>query len=147
MKSEIQWSESRSVLSDSLGPHGLYSPWNSPARILEWVSLVRLQEIFPTQGLSPTLQAEFLPAEPQGSPRVLEWVAYPFSRGSSRSRNQNGVSCIAGRFFTNWAIREAQGNIESIQICRELVSNLPKRISAKRIWTNLEITTHGTRSC
>ena len=36
---------------------------------------------------------------------ILEWVAYPFSRGSSWPRNQNGVSCIAGRFFTNWAIR------------------------------------------
>ena len=37
----------------------------------------------------------------------MEWVAYPFSRESSCPRNQTGVSCIAGRFFTNWAIREA----------------------------------------
>ena len=36
-----------------------------------------------------------------------EWVACPFSRGSSRPRNQTGVSCIAGRFFTSWATREA----------------------------------------
>ena len=34
----------------------------------------------------------------------LNW-AYPFSRGSSRPRNQTGVSCIASRFFTNWAMR------------------------------------------
>ena len=33
--------------------------------------------------------------------RILEWVAYSFSRGSSRPRNQTGVSCIAGGFFTN----------------------------------------------
>ena len=33
--------------------------------------------------------------------RILEWVAFPFSRGSSQPRNQTGVSCIAGRFFTN----------------------------------------------
>ena len=33
--------------------------------------------------------------------RILEWVACPFSRGSSQSRNQNRVSCIAGRFFTS----------------------------------------------
>ena len=39
--------------------------------------------------------------------RTLEWVAYHFSRGSSWPRIQTGVSCIAGRFFTNWAIREA----------------------------------------
>ena len=37
----------------------------------------------------------------KGSPRILEWVAYPFSRGSSQPRNQTGVSCIAGGFFTN----------------------------------------------
>ena len=39
--------------------------------------------------------------------RILEWVAFPFSRGSSWPRNRTGVSCIAGRFFANWAIREA----------------------------------------
>ena len=39
--------------------------------------------------------------------RILEWVAYPFSRASSQPRDQNRISCIAGRFFTNWAIREA----------------------------------------
>ena len=37
--------------------------------------------------------------------RILEWVAYPFSRGSSQLRNWTGVSYIAGGFFTNWAIR------------------------------------------
>ena len=43
--------------------------------------------------------------------RILEWVAFPFSRGSSWPRNRTGVSCIAGRFFTNWAIREAWGSL------------------------------------
>ena len=37
----------------------------------------------------------------KGSPRILEWVAYAFSSGSSRPTNRTGVSCIAGRFFTN----------------------------------------------
>ena len=32
--------------------------------------------------------------------KMLEWVAIPFSRGSSRSRDQTLVSCIVGRFFT-----------------------------------------------
>ena len=31
--------------------------------------------------------------------RILEWVAYPFSRGSSQPRNRTGVSCIAGGFL------------------------------------------------
>ena len=39
--------------------------------------------------------------------RILEWVAFPFSRESSQPRDQTQVSCIAGGFFTNWAIREA----------------------------------------
>ena len=38
--------------------------------------------------------------------RILEWVAYLFSNGSSWPRNWTRVSCIAGRFFTTWAIRE-----------------------------------------
>ena len=41
--------------------------------------------------------------------RILEWVAYPFSSRSSWTRNRTRVSCITGRFFTNWAIREAMG--------------------------------------
>ena len=40
--------------------------------------------------------------------RILEWVAVPFSRGSSQPRDQTQVSHIAGRFFTSWATREAQ---------------------------------------
>ena len=39
--------------------------------------------------------------------RILEWVAIPFSRGSSQPRDQTQVSCIAGGSFTSWAIREA----------------------------------------
>ena len=35
------------------------------------------------------------------SPRTLEWVAFPFSSGSSEPRNRTGVSCIAGGFFTS----------------------------------------------
>ena len=40
--------------------------------------------------------------------RILEWVASPFSRGSSQPRDRTQVSCIAGRFFTSWSTREAQ---------------------------------------
>ena len=40
--------------------------------------------------------------------RKLEWVAMPSSRGSFQARDQTQVSCIAGRFFTIWATREAQ---------------------------------------
>ena len=42
--------------------------------------------------------------------RVLQWVAMPFSRGFSRPRDWTHVCCIAGRFFTIWATREAQND-------------------------------------
>ena len=38
--------------------------------------------------------------------KILEWVAFPFSRGSFQSRVQTQVSCIAGGFFTSWATQE-----------------------------------------
>ena len=74
-------------------------------------SLSLLQGIFPTQGSSPGLlycRQILYQLSHKGSPRILEWVACPFSSQSSWRRNCTGVSCIAGGFFTNWAIREAR---------------------------------------
>ena len=45
--------------------------------------------------------------------RILEWVAVPFSRGSSQPRDRTQVSHIEGGFFTSWATREAQDNLEN----------------------------------
>ena len=92
------WSESHSVMSGFLRPHGLYSPWNFPGQNPEVGSLSLLQGIFPTQGLNPDLlycRQICYQLSPKGSPGILEWVIYPFSRGSSRPRNQTRVSCIA----------------------------------------------------
>ena len=44
--------------------------------------------------------------------RILEWVAFPFYRGSSQPRDQTQVSCMAGGLFTSWAKREAQIAVE-----------------------------------
>ena len=104
-----------SVVSDSLRPPGLYPSrllcsWNSPGKNTGVVCHALLQGIFPTQGLNPGLPhcREILyRLSHQGSPRIPEWMAYRFSRGSSRPRNWTGVSCIAGRFFTSWATRKA----------------------------------------
>ena len=52
---EVKWSESLSVMSDSLLSHVLYSPWNSPAQTTGVGSLFLLQGIFPTQGSNPGL--------------------------------------------------------------------------------------------
>ena len=45
--------------------------------------------------------------------RILEWVAIPFSRGSSWPRDRTQVSCIAGRPFNLWAIHTANLGILS----------------------------------
>ena len=69
-----------------------------------------LQGIFPTLGSNPDLlhcRQILYSLSHQGSPRIQEWVAYPFSRGSSWPRNRTGVSHFAGGFFTSWATREA----------------------------------------
>ena len=103
-------SESHSVVSDSFRPPGLYSSWNSLGQNTEVGSLSLLQRIFPSQGLNPDLPLcrwILYQLSHKGSPRMPEWIAYPFSSRSSWPRNWAGVSCIAGRFFTNWAIREA----------------------------------------
>ena len=103
-QSQKSESESCSVMSDSLRPHGLYSSWNSPGRNTGVGSLSLLQEIFPTQGSNPGLphcRWILYQLSHMGSPRILEWVSYPFSRGSSQPRNRTGVSCIAGGFFAN----------------------------------------------
>ena len=100
-------SESCSVVLDSLWPHGLYSPWDSPGRNTGVDNLSLLQGIFPTKGSNPGLphcRQILYQLSHKGSPRILEWVAYLFSSGSSRPRNQTQVSCIASGFFTNWAM-------------------------------------------
>ena len=88
-----------------------YSLWNSLGQNTGVGSLSLLQAIFPTQGSNPGLphcEWIFYQLSYKGSPRILEWVAYPFFRGSSQPRNWTRVSCIAGGFFTNWATSEAQ---------------------------------------
>ena len=81
-----------SVVSDSLQPHGLeparlLCPWEySPGKNTRVGCHALLQGIFPTQGSNPGLpycRQILYHLSHQGSSRILEWVAYPFSRGSS----------------------------------------------------------------
>ena len=104
------WGPKESDMTERLNWTGLYSPRNSPGQNTGTDSCSLLQGIFPTQGLNPGLphcRWILYQLSHKGSPRILEWVAYPFSSGSSQPRNQTGVSCIAGGFFTCWAMREA----------------------------------------
>ena len=106
----VKETESRSVVSDSLWHPGLYGPWTSPGQNTGVGSLSLLQGIFPTQGSDQGFlhSRQILnQLSHQGSPRILEWVAYSLSSGSFLPKNWTRVSYIAGKFFTNWAIREA----------------------------------------
>ena len=89
-------SESHSVMSDSA------TPWT--------IESMPFPGDLPTQGSNPGLphcRWILYQLSHKGSPRILEWVACPFSSRFSQYRNWTGVCCIAGGFFTNWAIREA----------------------------------------
>ena len=80
------------------------------ARILDWVAFPFSRGSSQPRDRTPGLlccRRILYQLSHKGSPRILEWVAYPFSSGSSQPRNRTQVSCIAGGFFTNWAIRKA----------------------------------------
>ena len=66
--------------------------WNE----MKWKSLSHVW-LFVTPWLHAILQA-----------RILEWVAFPFSKGSSQPRDWTRVSLIADGFLTSWATMEAQ---------------------------------------
>ena len=91
-------SESRSVLSDSLRPHGPYSPWNSPVEFHYGVGSLSILRGFSNPGIeatSPTLQADSLPVEPPGKPKntgvgslsLLQWM-FP-----TQESNQGVLHC------------------------------------------------------
>ena len=115
-------------MSNSLQPHGLYSPWNYPGQKTGVGSLSLLQGSNP--GL-PNCRRILYQLSHQGSPRILVWLAYPFSSGSSQPRNRTGASFTAGRFFTNWAISEAYPG-ESSVITGVLTSNRGRPQSQRR---------------
>ena len=98
-ENNISESESRSVVSNPLAPHGLYSPWNSSGQNTGVGSLSLFQGIIPTQGSNPGfLHYSWIHYQQshKRSSRILEWLAYPFSSRSSGPRNWTRVSCIAG---------------------------------------------------
>ena len=97
-----------SVVSNSLWPYGQVPLSMEFSRQEYWSGLP-----FPAPGYLPNLsllhcRQILYCLSHQQSPRILEWIAYPFSRGTSRPRNWTKVSCIAGRFFTSCATQEAQ---------------------------------------
>ena len=122
VKKERKWKWSHSVVSDSLrGGFSRQEYWSG----LPFLSPGDL----PDPGIEPrstSLQVDSLPSESPGKSRTLEWVAHPFSRGSSWPR----VSCIVGGFFTSWA-REAQALLKQY--------NLLLSQKLKSVFTDLDL--------
>ena len=77
--------------------------WAVQALYIFWIVNVKVAQPCPTlcnpmdYSVHENLQA-----------RILEWIAFPSSKGSSQPRDWTQVSCIAGSFFISWATREAQ---------------------------------------
>ena len=95
------------ILCDSMD----CSPWNSSGQNTGVGTCSLLQGIFPTQESNPGLphcRQVVYQLSCKGSPKILEWVAYPFSSRSSQPRRWTGISCITGRFLNDWAIRNAK---------------------------------------
>ena len=90
--------------SPALQADSLLSEPPGKLKNMEVGSLSLLQGVFPTQesnqGLLHCRQILYHLSH-QGSPRILEWVACTFSRGSSQPRDQTQISHIVGGFFTN----------------------------------------------
>ena len=90
-------------------PPGSSVSGNSPGKNIGVGCHALLQGIFTIQGSNPGpshCRQILYGLSHRGSPRILEWVTHPFSRGSSQPRNRTRVSCTAGRFLTSWATRE-----------------------------------------
>ena len=84
-------------MSNSLRPHGMWParllcPWDSPGRDTRVGCHALPQGIFPTQGSNPGLphcRQILYHLSRQENPRILEWIAHPSSRGTSRPRDLN----------------------------------------------------------
>ena len=96
------------VMSDSLRhpglqPSRLLCPWDSVDKNTGVGCHALLQGIFPTQESKPSLpycRQIVYHLSHRGNPRILKWVVYPFSRGTSWPGNWTRVSCIVGGVFT-----------------------------------------------
>ena len=109
--------ESHSVVSSSLWPHGLYSPWNSPGQNTGVGSLSLLQWIFPTQESNRGLQLSGKPINQLYFTKIKQsatflgvklweslWASLCFSLFISKNSHDNTSTCFMGMF---WGLTES----------------------------------------
>ena len=109
---KMKVAQSCPTLCDPVGY--IYSPWNSPGHNTGVGSLSLLQGIFPTQGSNPgVLHCRWIlyQLSHKGSLRILEWVAYPLSRGShSQTRRQTNKEIMGPLVLKGGDERRARGS-------------------------------------
>ena len=121
----MKWSESNSVMSDSLWPHGLYSPWNSPGQNTGMGSFSLLQGIFSTQGSIPGLlhcRQSLYQLSYQGSPEGHSVVSDSLRlHGLYSSWNSPGQNTGMGSFSLLPGIFPTQGSNPGLPHCRQVL--------------------------
>ena len=104
----VLWLVTQSCLTLCMdcSPRGSSVHGDSPGKNTGVACHALLQGIIPNPGVSCIEGGFFYHLSHQGSPRILQWVAYPFSRETSQPSSWTGVSCPAG-FFTSWTTWKA----------------------------------------
>ena len=111
-------SESRSVVSDSLWPHGLYSPWNSPGQDTGVGSLSLLQGIFPTQ---------------ESNQGLLHCRRIPYQlshQGSTITVRRKNIYWVSESFLGGWCV----GDVTCRRVCIDLLSRAVWMCGKISIW-------------
>ena len=119
----------------------LYSPWNSPGQNTEVGNLSLLQQIFPTPKLNPGLpqcRQILYQLSHKGSPRILEWVTYPFSSRDSQPPESN-----PGLLYCRWIFHQLSYQQSLLLVC-------PNPLWRRRQWKPTPVflpgKSHGRRS-
>ena len=107
----VKWSESHSVMSNSLRPNGLYSPWNSPGQTTGVGSLSILQGIFPTQGSNP------------GLPHCM-WILYQLSH---KGRPFKPLQSLGMPLLAFYLVQGPETSIMILKYIFKLPDSLPIR--------------------
>ena len=142
-------------MSDSLQPHGLYSPWNSLGQNTGVNSLSLLQGNLSNPGIEPrssTLQADSLPAEPQGKSEDIKkrWQEYTeelYKKDLNDPDNHNGVITHLEPNILESEVKQALGSITanhvsggdgiSVKLLQASL-NMPANLENSAVVTGLE---------
>ena len=142
-------------MSDSLQPHGLYSPWNSLGQNTGVNSLSPLQGNLSNPGIEPrssTLQADSLPAEPQGKSEDIKkrWQEYTeelYKKDLNDPDNHNGVITHLEPNILESEVKQALGSITanhvsggdgiSVKLLQASL-NMPANLENSAVVTGLE---------